>query len=306
MAFLQHEFESDGVPARALTLVGGALDGIERILREHLRPGDAVAVEDPGFPGILDLLSAAGLTRVPYGVDDDGPTPADLSEGLRHARAIIVTPRAQNPYGAAVSAARAADLKRILKKHAGVLLIENDPLSPVSGAAPATLTGAGSRHWAVVRSTSKFLGPDLRVAAVAGDDTTIARVEGRQALGTRWVSTILQRLVLALWSDPSSGRLLARAAEVYGHRRNSLIASLTARGIPARGRSGFNVWIPVRDEAFVVGALAERSWAVMPGERFRLRTPPAIRVTAAALLPADAELLAGDLQLALGAAARYS
>ena len=127
-------------------------------------------------------------------------------------------------------------------------MIENDPAGPVAGAAGITLRRS-AKHWAVVRSTSKFLGPDLRVAALAGDDLTIARVEGRQALGPRWVSTILQQLVLRLWSDPSSGRLLARAAEIYAQRRSALLAALAGRGIVAHGRSGFNVWIPVRDEA---------------------------------------------------------
>ena len=136
-----------------------------------------------------------------------------------------------------------------------------------------TLAGE-TKHWVVIRSTSKFLGPDLRVAAVAGDELTIARVEGRQALGARWVSTILQQLVLALWADPSSGRLLARAADIYAQRRAALLSALAAGGITAYGRSGFNVWIPVRQEAAVVNALAERGWGVMAGERFRLRSAP--------------------------------
>jgi DNA-binding transcriptional MocR family regulator len=146
-----------------------------------------------------------------------------------------------------------------------------------------------------VRSVSKFLGPDLRAAFVAGDPMTIARVEGRQALGTRWVSHILQQLVLALWSDPSSGRRLARAAEIYRQRREALVAALTRRGIDARGASGLNVWVPLREEAATVQALLDRGWAVTPGERFRLHAPAGIRVTTAALMPQDAERFAGDL-----------
>jgi DNA-binding transcriptional MocR family regulator len=294
MTFLQAEFDADGIASSATTIVSGALDGIERVLREHLRSGDVVAVEDPSFPGVLDLLAAAGLGCIPFSVEDDGPVPASVDDALRRARAIIVTPRAQNPTGAALTPERAGELRRILRKHDQVLLIENDPAGPVTGAAAITLSGE-TRHWAVIRSTSKFLGPDLRVAALAGDDLTIARVEGHQALGARWVSTILQQLVLALWSDPSSGRLLARAAEIYSQRRSALLAALSAHGIGAHGRSGFNVWIPVRQETAVVNALAERGWGVMAGERFRLRSAPAIRVTCSRLSPSDAGRFAASL-----------
>jgi DNA-binding transcriptional MocR family regulator len=295
LTFVQSEFEADGIPAAATAIVSGALDGLERVLREHLRPGDVVAVEDPSFPGVLDLLAAAGFGRVPFRVDDEGPVPDSVGDALRRARAVIVTPRAQNPTGAALTAARAGELRRVLRRRDQVLLIENDPFGPVSGPTAVTLAGE-TKRWVVIRSTSKFLGPDLRVAAVAGDALTIARVEGRQALGARWVSTILQQLVLALWSDPSSGRLLARAAEIYAQRRSALLAALARRGIEAHGRSGFNVWIPVRQETIVVNALAERGWAVMGGERFRLRSAPAIRVTCSGLSASDAERFAVDLR----------
>jgi DNA-binding transcriptional MocR family regulator len=304
--FAASEFAADGVPAGAVAVVGGARDAIERILREHLKPGDRVGVEDPALPGLLDLLAACGLRAEPFAVDDDGPAPASFEAVLRRVGAVVVTTRAQNPTGSAVSEPRAADLKRILRAHHDAVVVEIDGAGPVAGVPYATLCDGGSASWAVVRSTSPFLGADLRVAAVAGDDVTLARIQGRQALGVGRVSHLLQRLALALWSDPSSGRRLARAAGIYAQRRQGLIDALVHRGIPASGRSGFNVWIPVREETTTVQRLAARGWAVAAGERFRLRTGPAIRVTTSALAVEASQQFADDLELALRRSARVS
>jgi len=147
----------------------------------------------------------------------------------------------------------------------------------------------------VVRSVSKSLGPDLRLAVLCGDPVTVARVEGRQRLGTGWVSHVLQRAVLALWSDRRVTAGFDAAAEAYADRRESLIAALAARRIRAHGRSGMNVWVPVAEEAAAVAALAERGWAVRSGEPYRTKTPPAIRVTISSLKPGEAERFAADL-----------
>jgi hypothetical protein len=65
--------------------------------------------------------------------------------------------------------------------------------------------------------------------------------------------------------------------------------------VDAQGRSGLNVWVPVREEVPVVQRLLESGWAVAAGERFRLATPPAIRITTATLEPAEADRLAEDV-----------
>jgi DNA-binding transcriptional MocR family regulator len=124
---------------------------------------------------------------------------------------------------------------------------------------------------------------------------TTGRVQRQQALDVRWVSHLLQSLALALWSDPSSGRRLARAADVYRLRRTALIDALASNDIAAHGASGFNVWVPVREETATVGGLAARGWAVAAGERFRLKSAPAIRITTSALEPDAAQRLAADL-----------
>lgn len=287
---------AEEVPGEHICVVSGALDGIERALAAWLRPGDRVAVEDPGYADLFDLLRARGLHLVPVAVDERGLDPAGLDAALRAgASAVVVTPRGQNPTGAALDAARARALREVLAAHPGVLLVEDDHLGPVAGAPLHTLAGAGPR-WAAARSVAKALGPDLRLALLAGDEATIARVRGRQLCGPGWVSHVLQRLVATLWGDPQVSAGVARARELYAERRESLIAALGARGVAASAASGLNVWVEVDDEAAVIAALLSRGWVVAPGARYRvLPGGGAIRISTAALEPDDAELLAADV-----------
>src|SRR5439155_1379217 len=127
-------------------------------------------------------------------VDETGPVPDDLARALRaRVAAFILTPRAQNPTGAALDVARVRELRRVLGRHPDVLVVEDDHAGPVAGA-PALSVCHGRERWALVHSVSKSLGPDLRLAILAGDATTVARVEGRQGVGTGWVSHLLQDL----------------------------------------------------------------------------------------------------------------
>lgn len=298
----REQFAADGVAADHIAIVSGAMDGIERVLREHLRAGDRVAVEDPSFTGVLDLLSALSLVAVPVSVDDQGLHPAALRKVIRSCDAVIVTPRAQNPTGAAFTTRRARELRAVLATRPAMLVIEDDHAGAVAGVDYLSILDRSRERWAVVRSVSKSLGPDLRVALLASDPTTHARVEGRQTLGVRWVSHILQRIVVALARD----RAPLRAGRTYSDRRDALLTALVAHGIPAHGASGLNVWIPVPEEHAVVQSLLHAGWAVKPGERYRIASPPAIRVTIAALDARDAARFAADLAHALAPRRRAS
>jgi DNA-binding transcriptional MocR family regulator len=297
------QFIGDGVPAGALAVVGGALDGIERVLQAHLRPGDSVAVEDPGYPGVLDLVGALSLVARPVPMDGEGPDPDGLDTVLAAgAHAAVVTPRAHNPTGAALTETRAGQLRAVLDRRPDVLVVEDDHAGLVAGAPCVTLADRDRLRWAVVRSVSKSLGPDLRVAVLAADDTTVARVEGRRQVGAGWVSHLLQQLVVDLWSDDAVIDGCRRAAGIYQDRRLALIDALARHGVASRGASGLNVWIRVPEEQPVVARLLAAGWAVTAGERFRRRSGPAIRITAATLTPAEGEAVAASVSGALAMA----
>lgn len=297
-------FAADSIPSEHLVVVSGALDGIERVLSAQLRPGDRVGIEDPGFSNVIDLVAALGLEAVPIALDDRGITPAALAAALPGIDALIVTPRAQNPTGAALDAERARALRRVLRAHPELLVIEDDHAGAVAGAPACTLWERGRTRWAVVRSTSKTHGPDLRLALLVGDRETLARVAGRQRIGFRWVSHLLQRIVVELETDPASRRRVREAARAYAARRRALLAALAAHGIEAHGASGLNVWIPVPEETALVQSLAQAGFAVSAGERFRLRSGPAIRVTIARMPLAQARPLADAIAARLGVAER--
>ena len=129
---------------------------------------------------------------------------------------------------------------------------------------------------------------------MAGDATTIARIEGRQFIGAGWVSHILQSIVETLWSAPAVVAQLHRASDTYTARREAMIAALKRHNIAAYGRSGLNVWVPVPEEVGVVTNLAAAGWAVRGGERYRLKSPPAVRISIAALQSAEANKFAAD------------
>jgi DNA-binding transcriptional MocR family regulator len=295
----RRQFREDGIAAESIAVVSGALDGIERVLGAHLRPGDIVALEDPSYTGVLDLVAAMGFIAEPVAMDEFGMLPRELERTLGlGASAVVITPRAQNPTGAALDRRRAAELRAICARHRGLLAIEDDHAGAVAGA-PALSITAGLDHWAIARSVSKSLGPDLRLAILAGDPLTIARVEGRLRLGPRWVSRLLQGIVAAMWAEPKTWSALKTAADTYASRRQALIRALATHGIEAFGRSGLNVWVPVAEESGVVQRLARAGWAVRAGEIYRIKSAPGIRITVAGLTLADAVRLARDFAEAL-------
>lgn len=294
-------FERDGVPAEHVTFAHGALDCIARLLSTELRPGDAVAVEDPGFHHLLDLVPALGLRMVPVAVDGEGLVAESLRTALRSGvRAVVCSPRGQCPTGAFFTRSRRDELVAVLREFPEVLVVEDDHNAEVGGAAAYTLAAAGLDRWAQVRTVSKHLGIDLRWAGVACDAVTLARHDGRMLMTSGWVSHVLQETATGLLADAAVRDLVAAGEAAYAERRAALIGALGTYGIRAVGASGLNVWVPVRDESAVVNGLRTQGWWVAAGARFRIAAPPAVRITTATLAPADAVRLAADFAGVLG------
>lgn len=292
-----------------ITVAGGAVDAIERLLSSALVRGEAVAVEDPGFLSHAGILRLHGLRPIGVAIDAEGPRPDALREALRSgAQAVILTPRAQNPTGSSISAERAELLRAELAAHPDVLVVEDDHYAGLAGAPYARSTPPGARRWALVRSVSKSLGPDLRVAMVHCDDETGALLDARGGHAV-WVSHLLQRAVAAVLEAPGTQELLRAAREAYAERARMLTDALAVHGIAAAPHhDGVNVWLPLDgDEDAVVTALAASGWTVRRGADFVTGggagggSGAAVRVTISTMTAERAQRFAAALAEALAA-----
>lgn len=290
-----------------LTITSGASDAIERLLAQTLTRDDAVALEDPCFLASLNTVRLGGYRPVPVPMDAEGMTVAGLQAALdAGARAVVATPRAQNPTGASLSAERAAALRAVLAAHPYVLVIEDDHFSLLSSRPYQSLIPEGHRRWALIRSVSKFLGPDMGLAITASDPDTADRLARRLNPGSTWVSHLLQRLSHALLTDPIAVDTVAAASAHYAERNAAAAAALTAHGVPVSPGDGLSLWVPVPAAAREVSQqLMRRGWLARPGDAFALDDPAAarhLRLTVHDLSDAELARLASDLTAAVAAA----
>lgn len=295
--------ESWPSPVESLTVTNGALDALDRIFGTLLSFGDRVAVEDPGFPPIIDLLEHYGAEPVPVAMDREGLRPEALAGALgRHPIALVLQPRAQNPTGISMTADRAAALARVLQR-AGedTLVVEDDHSGEISAAPDVTLATQLPDRVLHVRSYAKSHGPDLRIGALGGPRELVDRVVARRLLGAGWTSRMVQSILFDLLTDPASVERVQEARTAYADRQRVLAAALTEEGLRMTAADGLNLWLPVRDERAALVHLATEGIRVAPGTPFVLRPGAAhVRVTVAGL-GGDPAPVASVLAAAAGA-----
>jgi DNA-binding transcriptional MocR family regulator len=286
-------------PAPALTVVDGAMDALELIIRATLRYGDRVVVEHPSFPPLLDLLETAGAEVVGVRLDADGVLPGELAAALAvPTRAVFLQPRAHNPTGISTTPARLGLLADVLAGRE-TIVVEDDSAGAISAAPEISLGGALPDRTVRVLSFSKSYGPDLRLAAMSGPVELVAAVRRQRQLGQGWSSRLLQRVLLNLLTDPGTTAEVAGARDEYARRRSAFTAALRAAGIAVTGSDGINVWVPVHDGSAALMRLAAQGIGVAPGAPFAVlpEDQDHVRVTVG-LVRTDVDRIAAEVAAA--------
>jgi DNA-binding transcriptional MocR family regulator len=241
-----------------------------------------VAVEEPGYPSIMDAYERAGARLLPVAVDECGAVPESLDAALRSgAMMALLTPRAHNPTGASWSAERRLALGTVMAEHPHALVVEDDQFADGCATHPGSLLNVDrvSDRVVYIRSFSKLIAPDLRIALAAATPRLRALLAEAKSFADGWTSRLVQKTLALVLEDDQLPTLLADAREAYRQRRihaaDGINAVLQAHGGGAWcGPDGLNLWVrlPPDTEAIEV---AERSAAagvrIAPGDPFFLR-----------------------------------
>lgn len=158
-----------------------------------------------------------------------------------------------------------------MAEHPYVLVVQDDYFSYLSRQPFHSIIGPEHQRWALVRSVSKFAGPDMCLAVTACDADTASRLEMRLSPGTTWVSHLLQRITHSVMTDESALALIDRASTHYAERNATFADLLTERGLPTVAGDGMSLWVDMPVAAREVAErLTRRGWLVRTGDDFRL------------------------------------
>jgi GntR family transcriptional regulator / MocR family aminotransferase len=221
------------VEPKSVMVTRGSQMALVLLARALIRPGDAVAVEHPGYRPAWEAFKQAGATIVPVPVDNRGLDVGTLERLIsrRPIRAIYVTPHHQFPTTVTLAAPRRLQLLELARRER-FAVIEDDydhefhyrgnPVLPL-----ASIDRAGVV--AYVGTLSKVLAPGLRIGFIAAPPDLIEQVVAYRSFIDLQGDHVLETAVADLFAEGLIQRHVRKMRRVYRARLDTLTFLLRQR-----------------------------------------------------------------------------
>lgn len=284
-------------PSDDLIITNGCQQALDLIGRVLVRPGDAVAVEEPIYPGLRNLLTAMGARLVGIPVGPDGVDVGRLERALRERpRFLVVTSNFQNPTGTTIPLAARRELLDAARA-TSTPVIENDAYGELrySGEPLPALKQLDSGGGVVLlRSFSKVSFPGLRVGWALGPRALIDRLRQAKEAADLHTDQLSQAVLLEFME---SGRLESHRRRVLEEGAQRLAATLDGcrRYLPpgtqwTEPQGGMNIWVRLPaplDASELLPRARKEGVPFLPGRYFAVGQPDpgALRLSFAGLTP---------------------
>lgn len=238
------------IPSSSILITSGAQQALHLIVQCLLKPGDAIAIENPSYFYSLPLFQSAGLKIYYLQVDQHGVNPDDIVDLYKkhRIRMVFLNPDYQNPTGTNLNPERR---KRVLNisSEFGIPIVEDDPYSLTSfnGKRVSTLKSMDENGTVLyVSSLSKIVASGLRIGWVMGPSQVIDRladakqqIDFGHSIFPQWIANVFLK-------DPYFDVHISMLRQELKERCDEIIASLEEflheeiEIIPPEG--GIHVW----------------------------------------------------------------
>ena len=214
----------------SILVTSGAQQALHLVTQCLLKPGDAVALEDPSYSYSLPIFKSAGLKVHLLPVDKDGIRPDDLlSLHKKHKiRMIFLNPAFQNPTGTLMHINRRKKVLEISSEYR-IPVIEDDPysLSSFSGKEIKTLKSMDTNgNVLYISSLSKIVASGLRIGWIIGPKPVIERLADAKQQVDFGHGTFSQWMASEFLSSTYFETHISFLRDQLQKRRNQMVQSL--------------------------------------------------------------------------------
>jgi GntR family transcriptional regulator / MocR family aminotransferase len=194
-----------------------ALDLCSRLL---LDPGDAVWMEDPGYPGAKAVFAAVGARVVAVPVDENGMNVDAALQKAANARLAYVTSAHQSPIGPALSLERRIALLEWAERHQTTILEDDyDGEFRFDGTPVAPIKSLDATDRVIYTGTfSKLLFPSIRLAYAVVPKWLQRPFASAMSLTCRHVGLEAQVVLSEFITEGHYARHLRRMKLIYHER----------------------------------------------------------------------------------------
>jgi GntR family transcriptional regulator/MocR family aminotransferase len=213
-----------------VVVVNGTQQTLDLLARIWLDPGQRVALESPGYPGVRHAFQAYGAEILSLPVDAEGAQ-VDRLASMHGVRLVSVTPSHQYPTGAVLSLERRLRLLDWAAR-SGALVLEDDYDSEFrfAGRPLASLQGLDRGSRVVYLGTfSTVLLPPLRLGYAVLPADLVEPFALAKSLADSQTAVAEQWTLAEMLRQGHFARHLRRTRRLYQERRAALLAGLERR-----------------------------------------------------------------------------
>jgi 2-aminoadipate transaminase len=208
------------VEPREVLVLTGSTQGITLVAASLAEPGDEIIVEQPTYPGALQIFQIAGLRAIPVAVDGDGMR-VDHVEAIlrtRRPRFIYTMPALHNPTGVTMNADRRERLVTLAER-ARVPIVEDDPYGELAQSPSPPLVASSPGSVIYLSTFSKTIAPSLRLGWITAPRTIFERLLLRKQSYDMATSLYVQAAVNDYLSTAYDVHVLRLREELIGRRQ---------------------------------------------------------------------------------------